>query len=102
MSGSHGHSWDPAAYMAHAGFVPALGAPVVEMLAPRKGERILDLGCGDGTLTLRLVEAGADVVGVDADRAMIEVAKERGLDARLMDGRALEFDGERPTLRRIK
>lgn len=94
MSGSHGHSWDPVAYMAHASFVPALGAPVVELLAPKKGERVLDLGCGDGALTVKLVEAGAEVVGVDADRAMIAAAQERGLDARLMDGRALEFDGE--------
>lgn len=94
MTGSHGHSWDPVAYMAHASFVPALGAPVVELLAPKKGERILDLGCGDGALTVKIAEAGAEVIGVDADRAMIEAAKDRGLDARLMDGRALEFDTE--------
>lgn len=94
MSGSHGHSWDPAAYQAHGSFVPALGAPVVELLAPKKGERILDLGCGDGALTVKLVELGSDVIGVDADKAMIAAAKERGLDARLMDGRALDFDAE--------
>lgn len=91
MSGSHVHSWDPVAYSAHASFVPALGAPVLELLAPQKGERILDLGCGDGALTVKLVEAGAEVVGIDADRAMIAAAKERGIDARRMDGRALDF-----------
>jgi len=94
MTGSHGHSWDPAAYAAHASFVPALGAPVLELLAPTRGERILDLGCGDGALTVKLVEAGAEVVGVDADKAMIAAAQERGLDARLMDGRALVFEAE--------
>jgi trans-aconitate methyltransferase len=86
--------WDPVAYQAHAAFVPALGAPAVELLAPKRGERILDLGCGDGALTVKLVEAGAEVVGVDADRAMIAAARERGLDARRMDGRALEFEAE--------
>src|SRR5687768_8357706 len=91
---SAGHCWDPVAYQAHAAFVPALGAPVVELLAPKAGERILDLGCGDGALTVKLVEAGAEVVGVDADRAMIAAARDRGLDARRMDGRALEFDTE--------
>ena len=94
MTGSHGHVWDPAAYQAHGSFVPALGAPVLELLAPKPGEHILDLGCGDGALTEKLVAAGARVVGVDADRGMVAAARERGIDARRMDGRALEFDVE--------
>ena len=40
--------WDPARYARNARFVAELGLPVVELLAPRPGERILDLGCGDG------------------------------------------------------
>lgn len=86
--------WDPSAYAAHASFVPALGAPVLDLLAPKVGERILDLGCGDGVLTQKLVQAGAEVVGVDADRAMVAAAREKSLDVRRMDGRALEFDRE--------
>jgi trans-aconitate methyltransferase len=38
--------WNPDAYAADARFVTDLGLPVVELLAPRPGERILDLGCG--------------------------------------------------------
>lgn len=86
--------WDAANYATHAAFVPALGAPVVALLAPRAGERILDLGCGDGVLTEALVAAGADVVGVDAGEDMIAAAKARGLDARIGDGQALSFDAE--------
>ena len=87
-------AWDPTAYAQHAAFVPTLGAPVLDLLAPVAGERILDLGCGDGVLTVKLVAAGAEVVGVDADPAMIASAVEKGLDARVGDGRRLAFDGE--------
>ena len=47
--------WDPKRYAKEAGFVSALGLPVVELLAPKSGERMLDLGCGDGTLALKLM-----------------------------------------------
>jgi trans-aconitate methyltransferase len=85
------HAWDPALYAAHAGFVPALGTPVLDLLAPRPGEHILDIGCGDGVLTEKLVAAGARVVGIDADKAMVAAACDRGLDARVMDARQLDF-----------
>jgi SAM-dependent methyltransferase len=66
----------------------------VELLAPVAGERILDLGCGDGALTEQLVARGCVVVGVDASAAQVEAARRRGLDARAMDGQQLAFDGE--------
>ena len=68
--------------------------PVVDLLAPRPGERILDLGCGDGALTEKLAAAGCDVVGADASAELVKAARARGLDARLMNGEALDFDGE--------
>lgn len=85
-------SWDPQGYAQHAGFVPELGRPVVEWLAPQPGERILDLGCGDGTLTLELQRIGCRVLGVDASPEMIAAAQARGLDAKVVDGEALAFD----------
>lgn len=85
--------WDPDRYQRHAGFVPVLGAPVLELLAPQPGEHILDLGCGDGALTERLVAAGARVIGVDASAEQIAAARARGLDARVMNGEALTFVG---------
>ena len=71
-----------------------LGAGVLEWLAPVTGERILDLGCGDGALTVRLVEAGAEVVGTDFSADMVAEASALGLDARVLDGHALTFDRE--------
>ena len=44
-------AWDPEAYAANVRFVSKLGKPVVDLLASSSGERIFDLGCGDGALT---------------------------------------------------
>ncbi|HET6469253.1 MAG TPA: methyltransferase domain-containing protein [Geminicoccaceae bacterium] len=86
--------WQAERYARNARFVAELGMPVVGLLAPQPGERILDLGCGDGVLALHLQELGCTVVGVDAGPDMVRAAKERGVDARLMDGHALDFRGE--------
>ncbi len=66
----------------------------MELLAPVAGERILDLGCGDGVLGVDLLARGCAVVGVDASAAQVEAARGRGLDARVMDGQALDFTAE--------
>lgn len=87
-------SWSAEAYAKNAAFVPELGKAVVELLGVKAGERILDLGCGDGVLTQALVAAGAEVVGVDASPEMVQAAKARGLDARVIDGQALTFEAE--------
>jgi trans-aconitate methyltransferase len=83
--------WNAARYAANARFVSDLGLPVVDLLAPQPGERILDLGCGDGALTERLAAAGARVVGVDGSPNMVAAAQARGLDAHIMDGHRLGF-----------
>ena len=77
--------WDAADYAKIGGFVPALGQAALELLDPQPGEHILDVGCGDGTLTLKIKEMGADVVGIDNSLSMVAAAKAKGLDARLMD-----------------
>jgi SAM-dependent methyltransferase len=87
-------TWDPEQYARDARFVAELGGPVLELLAPRPGERILDLGCGDGFLTERLRAAGCRVVGVDASAEQVRAARARGLDARVADGEALGFEAE--------
>jgi SAM-dependent methyltransferase len=87
-------NWNAAGYAANAHFVPALGQPVLDLLQPQPGERILDLGCGDGILTEKLVALGATVVGVDSSADMISAARLRELDARTMDARSLTFVNE--------
>jgi len=87
-------SWNPDRYARNARFVAELGMPVFSLLDPKAGERILDLGCGDGALTEKLVEAGCDVVGVDGSAEQIEAACQRGLNAQVMDGQQLTFENE--------
>jgi trans-aconitate methyltransferase len=84
--------WNASDYATNAGFVPALGNAVLELLAPKPGEAILDLGCGDGVLTKRLADAGADVLGVDASEAMLAAARGLGLRVEVADGQALPFE----------
>jgi trans-aconitate methyltransferase len=86
--------WDPERYQRNAGFVAVLGEPVLELLAPKRGERILDLGCGDGTLTQKLAVAGASVIAVDQSAEQVAAARARGLDARVADGAHLTFERE--------
>lgn len=88
------NDWDARIYRQHTGFVSDLGLPVMDLLEPRAGERVLDVGCGDGTLTVKLVELGCDVVGIDASPDMVAAARERGIDARLLDAADLAARGE--------
>ena len=94
METSAVQSWDPERYARNARFVSDLGTPLIELLEPRPGDRVLDLGCGDGALTRRLADAGIEVVGVDAAPELVAAARERGLDAQVADGHALPFDDE--------
>jgi SAM-dependent methyltransferase len=86
--------WEADRYAENAPYVPALGQPVLDLLTVRPGERILDLGCGDGVLTEKIAALGAEVVGVDSSPDMVQAAKRRGLDARVASGYSLPFNRE--------
>jgi trans-aconitate methyltransferase len=86
--------WDPATYARNARFVSDLGSPVLELLAPRRAERILDLGCGDGVLTKKLVDLECEVVAVDSSAPQVEAARKLGVDAHMIDAEALPFRDE--------
>ena len=87
-----GQRWDVEGYRRFADFVPELGRPLLALLAPRPGERVLDLGCGDGALTAEIAAAGSRVTGIDSAPQMVAAARRRGLDAREMDAAALTFE----------
>lgn len=85
-------SWSASDYAANGAFVPELGAAALALLNPQPGELILDLGCGDGVLTERIVSAGARAIGVDSSEEMVEAARGRGIDAYVADAEALDLE----------
>jgi trans-aconitate methyltransferase len=86
--------WNADQYDAKHTYVPRYGADVLKLLAPGKGERILDLGCGTGHLTAQIAASGARVVGLDAAPQMIEKAREAypGLEFVVADAVTFAFD----------
>ena len=84
-------TWDAQAYGLNGAFVHELAGGVLEWLAVKPGEKILDLGCGDGQLTKRIGVTGADVLGVDASEEMVAAARERGVVADVGDAQELPY-----------
>jgi len=84
-------TWDPQAYGQNGAFVHTLASGVLEWLAARPGEYILDLGSGDGQLTGRIATTGATVLGVDASPEMIASARERGIEVEQANAELLPF-----------
>lgn len=86
--------WNSCLYAENARFVSDLGQPVFQLLGPKSKERILDLACGDGALTEKIIAAGAQVLGVDSSEDMVAAAKQRSIDARVKDAYHLDFASE--------
>ena len=83
--------WSSSRYAENTRFVSDLGKAVLDMLNPQPGERVLDLGCGDGALTEKIAAMGAEVVGVDGSPDMVAATKRRGIDSRVADAYSLAF-----------
>jgi len=86
--------WNAADYARVGAFVAELGGAALDLLDPQPGERILDVGCGEGTLTKRIVERGATVLGIDNSPEMIAAARANDIDAVLMDVADMTFSSE--------
>jgi SAM-dependent methyltransferase len=84
--------WDPERYRRHAAFVPALAGPILDWLDWQPGERILDLGCGDGVLGAHLAGQKVEIYGCDRSPRQAGAARANGLLRTVVaDGAALPF-----------
>lgn len=90
------NQWNAAQYDAKHAFVYEKAKGLVDLLAPKAGERILDLGSGTGALTAEIAARGAEIMGVDASEEMIAQAKKKSpaLRFEICDARKLRFHAE--------
>jgi len=90
------NQWNAAQYDAKHAFVYEKAKGLVELLAPKTGERILDLGCGTGALTAEIAGRGAEILGVDRSEEMISQARRKfpALKFEVLDARQLRFNAE--------
>jgi ubiquinone/menaquinone biosynthesis C-methylase UbiE len=87
--------WNAGLYDDKHSFVWKMATGLLELLDAQPGERVLDLGCGTGTMAAQIAETGAIVTGTDRSAEMIRQAREKhpALKFTVMDARELEFAG---------
>ena len=69
--------WEKGDFTRIAGFMRESGEAVVQSLGITARLRVLDLGCGDGTTAIPMALLGADVVGIDIARSLVEAGTKR-------------------------
>jgi trans-aconitate 2-methyltransferase len=89
-------AWDAKQYQQRHSYVFQYGQAVLDLLAPRQGELILDLGCGSGQLTAAIADAGASVIGLDSSPEMLAEARANYPAVEFRLGDAANFNIESP------
>lgn len=90
------NNWNTTLYEGKHGFVWKYGEELIELLAPKPGEYILDLGCGTGQLTDKIATTGATVIGIDRSEEMIIKAKQNYPQLKFEVADATNFKVEKP------
>lgn len=71
------NKWNPSLYDEQHAFVSQYGSNLIDLLNPKPGEYILDLGCGTGDIANALTEKGVHVKGIDSSEDMINRARQK-------------------------
>ena len=88
--------WNAREYDAKHAFVYEKAKGLVDLLAPKSDERILDLGCGTGVLTSEIAMSGAKVFGIDRSPEMVAQARSKfpALRFEVVDATEMKFNEE--------
>lgn len=86
--------WDARQYNNVADFVAKLGEPLIDLLGPKASDHILDIGCGDGSLSAKLMPLCENLIGIDASKQMVEAASAKGITAFVQDAHHLAYERE--------
>ena len=92
--------WEKGDFTRIAGSMRESGEALVQKLGITKGLKVLDLGCGDGTTALPAARLGAEVLGVDIARNLVEAGNKRATEEGLANCRFQE--GDASDLRELK
>ncbi len=83
--------WDAEKYTSDFSFVHQYGNSVIELIDVDKGSTVLDLGCGNGSLTQTLHEKGYAVKGMDASKELLDIARKNYPTLEFIQGDAADF-----------
>jgi ubiquinone/menaquinone biosynthesis C-methylase UbiE len=90
--------WEKGDFTEIAAFMRQSGEAVIQSLPIKPSARVLDLGCGDGTTAIPLARTGADVIGIDIARNLVEAGNKRAANEGLsrlkfQEGDACNLEG---------
>lgn len=88
--------WNAHGYTKDFQFVHQYGEDVLKLLDIDKSIKILDIGCGNGALTQKISDMGADVMGMDASKEMLEIAKHNYPELTFIQEDAVKFTLQEP------
>ena len=84
--------WEKGDFTRLAATMRESGEALAQSLGITKGLKVLDLGCGDGTTALPAAKLGADVLGVDIARNLVEAGNKRAAEHGLTNCKFQEGD----------
>lgn len=85
--------WEAEKYHKGFSFVYEYGSDVIDLIEIKKGDSVLDIGCGSGVLTNKIRQMGANVIGIDSSKDMLLTAKKNypHIDFQNIDATEINF-----------